>query len=510
MCVRVLFHTKAVTLEEALLNYFGYREFRDGQREIVTALIKGRDVLALLPTGGGKSICFQLPALLRPGVTIVISPLISLMYDQVQALVGKGIPACNITSAAPKIEREKLIKEILEGKYKIVYVSPERFASTIFQTSLKQIDISLIAVDEAHCLVEWGHDFRPPYREIGSIIADWDRRPPIAAFTATATPTTALEIISSLRLRDPYKNAADFARDNLHITVIRPSNTFFHALLFLRLLVRHNHQSGIVYVSTRKAARQFATLIQEFASIIDQYPRPVLIYHGGLTAQERQTAQDEFISQPRAVIVATNAFGMGVDKPNTRFVIHVQVPGTIEAYYQEIGRAGRDGAPAWCYFLYDYRSLTIQRSMISQSKQTDIRTEKFHTLLSYIFGAKCRMSTLVSYFSPEVDSNQIDCGKCDNCTQNTAMQSPIPHPLFQITSPLETKTIKRLVRKLRNFNNSSELSCTDAQLAYLAHARPIGIQNARQLPAIGDGWLKNWWPIVKPMLPGTHMIQLPE
>ncbi|MFZ1721769.1 MAG: ATP-dependent DNA helicase RecQ [Microgenomates group bacterium] len=499
-----------MTPEEALFKYFGYHQFRDGQREIVDALVSGRDVLALLPTGGGKSICFQLPALLLPGVTLVISPLISLMYDQVQALELKKIKACSVTSALSSQEKKSLMTNIEKNEYKIIYISPERFVSETFQKALKNLSISLIAIDEAHCMVEWGHDFRPPHLEIGKIIASWENRPPIGAFTATATPSTAVEIVKSLKLSDPFLNSADFARKNLHISIIRPESTFLHTLLFLRLLVRHGEQSGIVYTTTRKAAEQFARLISDFSKICDQYPKPVLIYHGGMTAEARQKAQDTFISQKSSVIVATNAFGMGVDKPNTSFVIHVQVPGTIEAYYQEIGRAGRDGKPAWCYFLYDPRSIRIQRSMIAQSTQSDIKFQKFYSMLAYISGSDCRMSHLVSYFSPTRSVPSAPCEICDNCVKKASLIEYVSHPLFQITSNPEIEMIQKIKKRLKNSAEFGFSTCTDVQLAFLAHARPICLNQAVKIPAIGTGWIKKWWPIFKPMLSNSRMIQLDD
>lgn len=336
---------------QALETHFGFREFRDGQEEIVTALVTGRDALVVMPTGGGKSLCFQLPALMRDGVTLVVSPLIALMKDQVDALERRGIPAGLINSSQTLPEQRDTLNRVRRGEMKLLYVAPERFRAEGFRTALDGITIALFAVDEAHCLSQWGHDFRPDYLRLGQALEELGR-PQVAAFTATATPAVRRDILETLKLRDPFVSITGFERPNLSLRVRRIEKRREKFELLSDVI--RQWKTGIVYCSTRKN-------VEEVAEYLQGKRLKVIAYHGGMTDELRKQAQEQFISRRADVVVATNAFGMGIDRPDVRFVVHYDVPGSIEAYYQEAGRAGRDGEQAVCELLFNYPDTETQR-----------------------------------------------------------------------------------------------------------------------------------------------------
>jgi ATP-dependent DNA helicase RecQ len=338
----------------ALETYFGHRKFLDGQSQIVAALVGGRDTMAILPTGGGKSLCYQLPAMIMDGVTLVVSPLIALMKDQVDALTRKGIPATVINSTLTPSEQQDRIRRMREGEFKLVYVAPERFRSRSFIDALRQVTIGLFAVDEAHCLSQWGHDFRPDYMRLGQVLQALDH-PQTAAFTATATPIVRDDILTTLGLRDPYVCISGFERPNLQLT-IRQIAKKKEKYERLRQIVR-KHKTGIVYCATRK-------MVEEVSETLHAWGSSTVAYHGGMDDAAREEAQNLFIKKKRDVAVATNAFGMGIDRADVRFVIHFQVPGSVEAYYQEAGRAGRDGEPSVCELLFNYADTRTQEFFI--------------------------------------------------------------------------------------------------------------------------------------------------
>lgn len=340
---------------EALERHFGFREFLSGQERVVSALVSGRDALVVMPTGGGKSLCYQLPALVMNGVTLVVSPLIALMKDQVDALERRGIAATVINSTLSPGEQQERIRRMADGDYKLVYVAPERFRSRSFMEALKQVPIALFAVDEAHCLSQWGHDFRPDYLRLASAVEELGH-PQTAAFTATATPTVRDDIQKTLALSDPFVSVSGFERPNLSLRVVQCEKK---AIKFTRMrAVINAHRTGIVYCATRRN-------VEEVAESIASWGVKVMAYHGGMSDDERESAQTSFIDGSFDVAVATNAFGMGIDRSDVRFVIHFEVPGSLEAYYQEAGRAGRDGEPAVCELLFNYADTRTQEFFIS-------------------------------------------------------------------------------------------------------------------------------------------------
>ncbi|MCB1229977.1 MAG: ATP-dependent DNA helicase RecQ [Verrucomicrobiae bacterium] len=338
----------------ALEKHFGFAEFKDGQSGVVSALLSGRDALVVMPTGGGKSLCYQLPALVMDGVTLVVSPLIALMKDQVDGLARKGIAATMINSTLSPSEQQDRIRQLREGAYKLVYVAPERFRHRGFTDALKAVEIALFAVDEAHCLSQWGHDFRPDYLRLKDAVAALGQ-PQTAAFTATATPEVRADILEHLSLRDPFVSVSGFERPNLALNI---SQVAGNREKYERLeAVVREHQTGIVYCATRKK-------VEEVADSLATSGIRVIAYHGGMDDRDREWAQNAFLDRSKDVVVATNAFGMGIDRSDVRFVIHFETPGSIEAYYQEAGRAGRDGEPSVCELLFNYADTRTQEFFI--------------------------------------------------------------------------------------------------------------------------------------------------
>ena len=339
-----------MTPKEVLEKYFGFREFLDAQEEVVNAILGGDDALVVMPTGGGKSLCYQLPALILEGVTVVVSPLIALMKDQVDALERRGISATVINSTLSADEQRTRIRRLAQGDFKLVYIAPERFRHRAFTEALGQATISLFAIDEAHCMSQWGHDFRPDYFRLGEALEKLGR-PQCAAFTATATPEVRRDILERLALREPREFVAGFARPNLRLAVQRVGGEA-EKYERLRALVKE-HRTGIVYCATRKR-------VEAVHATLASWKIKVNAYHGGLSDSEREFAQNQFITKQVDVTVATNAFGMGIDRSDIRFVAHFEVPGSVEAYYQEAGRAGRDGEPGVCELLFNYADTRVQ------------------------------------------------------------------------------------------------------------------------------------------------------
>ncbi|MBZ2174691.1 DNA helicase RecQ [Schnuerera sp. xch1] len=401
-------------VHKALKKYFGYDQFKKGQERLIKGTLNGKDVLGVMPTGGGKSLCYQLPAILMEGITIVISPLISLMKDQVDSLIEMGIPATYINSTLSQKELNIRLDNIKKYKYKIIYVAPERLNTYIFLNLARNIKISMVAIDEAHCISQWGHDFRPSYLEIPKFINSLDREPAVSAYTATATKVIVEEIKTLIGLKDPIVSVIGFDRPNLFYQVVKVNDRF----KYLRDYLDNNFQGkpGIIYCSTRKTVESLTKrLIEKGISAIG--------YHGGMDADTRQKNQDNFIHNRVQVIVATNAFGLGIDKPDVRFVIHYNMPQNMEAYYQEAGRAGRDGQPSECILFYSPGDIVKQKLLIQKStyssKREKMLYENLQYLIDYCNTNDCLRNSILSYFGEEIQDNR--CNNCGNCLSESEM-----------------------------------------------------------------------------------------
>ena len=389
---------------EVLREYFGYDEFREGQAEIIEALVSGKDAFGVMPTGSGKSLCYQVPAMMFPGVTLVITPLISLMRDQVLALCAHGISAAFINSSLTEAQLGRAVANARAGQYKIIYIAPERL-NGIFSLA-QSLCVSLVAVDEAHCVSQWGQDFRPSYMEIPKFVRALPVRPVMAAFTATATPRVREDIVVNLALNSPLVKITGFDRPNLYFEVQSPKDKYFQLLGCLK-----QDESGIVYCSTRKEAESVASRLRA-----DGYS--AARYHAGLSDGERSGAQDDFLYDRGKIIVATNAFGMGIDKSNVRFVVHYNMPQNLESYYQEAGRAGRDGLPADCILFYARKDINTALYLINQSanpEEIDRNKRLLNQMERYCESDGCLRRYMLNYFGEESDG---DCGNCGNCTGN--------------------------------------------------------------------------------------------
>ena len=401
-------------LQNILKTYFGYDEFRNGQDKLIESIIEGRDALGIMPTGGGKSICYQLPAIALDGITIVISPLISLMKDQVDSLNELGINAAFINSTLDNGEFLQILEGIRGNSYKIVYVAPERLNTDSFINLVKDISISLVAVDEAHCISQWGHDFRPSYLEIPRFINSLKQRPAVAAFTATATKEIIKEIKRLIGLRNPIEVTTGFDRPNLYYQVLKVSNKSKFLIEYLN--ENFKTESGIVYCATRKS-------VESLVKILNDKGFSAVGYHGGMNSEERQNNQDEFILGNKRLIVATNAFGMGIDKPDVRFVIHYNMPKNMEAYYQEAGRAGRDGEKSDCILLYSASDIVKQKLMIQSDdidpKRQEMLYKNLQYLVNYCNTNDCLRNQILNYF--DEDSASDKCKNCSNCIDSSEM-----------------------------------------------------------------------------------------
>jgi len=394
--------------EAVLKEYFGYDSFRTGQAEVVNSLLSGHDVLAIMPTGAGKSICFQVPALMMPHGVVVVSPLISLMKDQVESLIRQGIAASYVNSTVPFGESIERLRDLYRGKIKILYLAPEKLEPSYFTDCLRQVPLSMVVVDEAHCVSQWGHDFRPSYGKIRTFVDLLPHKPVMAAFTATATPLVEKDIKENLGLvhADIYRTGLD--RPNLSFRVLRGLGREEKEQLLLRYVKTHKQESGVIYCATRKAVDSVYTLLRTHKIQAG--------YHAGLSEQERKQAQDDFSFDRLQVMVATNAFGMGIDKSNVRYVIHYQMPKSLEAYYQEAGRAGRDGARAECILLYSARDAGIQKYLLAQSdlpaEQLDIEYRRLNQMINYCSTSACLRNTILTYFG---ETPEDTCGHCSSC-----------------------------------------------------------------------------------------------
>ncbi len=399
---------------EGLKKYFGYTEFRTGQKSLIDHILTGRDVLGIMPTGGGKSLCYQLPAIMMSGVTLVISPLISLMKDQVDGLNEMGIGAVFINSSLEQSEISERIAQVRRGTVKLLYVAPERLNSEWFIGLVQSIGVSFIAVDEAHCISQWGHDFRPSYQEIPTFIRRLKVRPVIAAFTATATLRVVEEIKRALELVNPYALTTGFDRPNLSYRVATPPNKYGYLQEYLA--GNHGEASGVIYCATRKTVEGLTKKLR-----MDGFNAEG--YHGGMDTDVRKRVQENFMLDTTRIIVATNAFGMGIDKPDVRFVVHYNMPGNMEAYYQEAGRAGRDGEPGDCILMYSPSDIINQKLIIDNDSVDSARKgllfENLQILINYCHTQKCLRKTIMEYFGET--GTDDSCGNCGNCNDSGDM-----------------------------------------------------------------------------------------
>lgn len=392
---------------QLLQTYFGYTSFRPAQEAPVNSLLKNEDVVAIMPTGAGKSICFQIPALCKSGLTVVFSPLISLMKDQVDGLVDQNIPAALINSTLTQTEFNKTMYDVRSGNIKLLYIAPERLGSNFFCNVLRSMPISQVIVDEAHCISQWGHDFRPSYRLIGDWLASLPKRPVVGAFTATATKAVENDIKTLLGLDHANVYVTGFDRPNLSFSVVRTPKRMDYVVDYVR---RHGHENGIIYCSTRKdVERVYDNLTR--AGIQTGY------YHAGLSDEMRKDMQNKYAFDQLQVMVATNAFGMGIDKSNVRYVLHYQMPRNMESYYQEAGRAGRDGAPAECILLYSGQDVRVHKYLIEQGhlepQREQVELRKLQSMIDYCFCSTCLRKYMLAYFGEIVP--WLECSNCSSC-----------------------------------------------------------------------------------------------
>jgi ATP-dependent DNA helicase RecQ len=454
-------------LRVALKRHFGFESFRPLQEEIVRDALAGKDVFALLPTGGGKSLCFQLPALMRPGLTVVVSPLISLMKDQVDALQASGIAATFLNSALVSGEARTRLRGLHQRQFSLLYVAPERLMLDGFLEDLKSWNVSLIAVDEAHCISEWGHDFRPEYRQLANLREHFPATP-VMALTATATERVRGDIVKHLQLREPSCYVASFNRPNLTYRVVPKSKPFDQVLQFAR---GRPNESGIVYCASRKSADSVAERLG--ASGISARP-----YHAGLTSEERAKNQESFLRDETRVIAATIAFGMGINKSNVRFVIHYDLPKNIEGYYQETGRAGRDGLPSECLLLFSSGDVVKQTAFIEEKpspQEQKIAREQLQKMVHFAECSTCRRVALLRYFDEEWPAGS--CGGCDNCLE--------PRDTFDGT--IAAQKFLSCVLRIRQKNGFGFGLGHIADVLIGADTEPVRKWNHEQLSTFGVG-----------------------
>ncbi|MBQ8554246.1 MAG: RecQ family ATP-dependent DNA helicase [Clostridia bacterium] len=491
-----------------LKRYFGHDGFRPGQEAMVDALLSGRDALGVMPTGAGKSMCYQVPALMLEGITLVISPLISLMADQVAALKAAGVPAAYLNSSLTMRQMDIALQRARQGAYKIIYVAPERLETSSFLEFARSVSISLIAVDEAHCVSQWGQDFRPVYLRIADFVDQLPRRPVMGAFTATATERVRQDIVRLLRLVNPSAVTTGFDRPNLYFEVMRPKN---RSATLIRLLEKRHGQAGIVYCATRKA-------VEEVCDKLTMAGVSAGRYHAGLPDEERRQSQEDFQYDRVQVMVATNAFGMGIDKSNVRFVIHYNMPRSMEAYYQEAGRAGRDGEAAECILLYNGSDIYTAKWMIdnaapneslSAAEQQNVRRldmNRLQSMIDYCTREHCLRAYILHYFG---EHSAEDCGACSHCTggryheaaEVTRIRKPrvqeadlSERPLTKAPRKIDAPTGGALFEQLRGVRMALSklhrvppyIICTDATLASMARLMPQTREGMLSVSGMGE------------------------
>lgn len=463
-------------LEEAqavLCKYYGYKGFKPIQQKAIASILNGEDTFVVMPTGGGKSLCYQVPALMLDGLTLVISPLISLMKDQVDQLVRLGICAACMNSMLDGEQYQQLRRQIQAGQIQILYIAPERLRSGDFLSLLRRQKISLVAVDEAHCVSQWGHDFRPSYHEISRFIRSLPVRPVVAAFTATATAETRSDIIQQLELIRPNIYRASFNRANLILAVERDGKRKEALLQFVET---HKGQSGIIYCNTRKEVDKVWDMLRR-AGI------PVLRYHGGMEDWERNENQEKFLQEQIDLIVATNAFGMGINKADVRYVVHYNLPKNIESYYQEIGRAGRDGLPSLCVLFFSYADVHVNRYLLEQSGKSEdrlaIELEKLDAMVQYATTKRCLRQQILQYFGEKAAEH---CQGCSNCCEVSLGKPKIQQMEEELLNALRST---RLLAAIEEGVPSYEI-LSDELLQELAQKQPVSILALKQVAGLED------------------------
>ena len=458
---------------EILQKYFGYSQFRGAQEALIDAQAAGRDAFGVMPTGGGKSLCFQIPALMLPGITLVISPLICLMQDQVLALKTAGIPAAYLNSSLTLEQLRAVYRNLRRGQYKIIYVAPERLTGEGFTALCRELPISLVAVDEAHCISQWGPDFRPSYLKIPEFLEQLPRRPVVSAYTATATPAVRQDILQNLRLQNPLVMVTGFDRPNLRFEVRKPDSKRGELLTLLAL---RKGKSGIVYCSTRKEVEAVCVFLQEKKFAATRY-------HAGLSDEERKQNQEDFLYDRKTVMVATNAFGMGIDKSNVSFVIHYNMPQNMEGYYQEAGRAGRDGEKAECILLFGKRDIgtanffiqkTYEESELPQEEkelQRQRDQERLDRMVAYCSTPGCLRQYILGYFGQPLDR---PCGNCSGCTGIVSAKKAKGKSKEKAVSPVPQKTGKIATRDITR-EAQMVLSCIRRVESALGHKSTVSM-----------------------------------
>ncbi len=487
---------------QVLRHYFGHEAFRSGQETMADALLSGRDALGVMPTGAGKSICYQVPALMLPGITLVISPLISLMADQVAALKAAGVPAAYLNSTLTARQMEIAIDRAYQGMYKIIYVAPERLETASFLRFARNVEISLVAVDEAHCVSQWGQDFRPVYLRIADFVDQLPKRPVMGAFTATATERVKQDIVHHLRLRNPAGVTTGFDRPNLYFEVVRLKK---RDPALMQVLAGRQGQSGIVYCATRKS-------VEEVCDRLNAAGFSASRYHAGLTDEERRENQEDFQYDRVQIMVATNAFGMGIDKSNVRFVIHYNMPKSMEAYYQEAGRAGRDGEPSECILLFSKQDIVTAKWLIDHSppnealsamEQAQVRRldhQRLQSMIDYCTRDTCLRAYILRYFGEQDAAPCGDCGHCTGGRYSETAQAPTapraprqrkaeaPVPVGKIAGAGDLFERLRDVRLTlaKAVGVAPYIICSDATLNSMCRIRPRTAQGMLSVSGMGE------------------------
>ena len=478
-----------------LKKVFGYDGFRPGQAEIVDAALAGRDVLAVMPTGAGKSVCYQVPALLLPGVTLVVSPLISLMQDQVRALVAAGVAAAYLNSSLTANQQALMLRRAREGRYKIIYVAPERLMTQGFLRFAQEQPVSMVTVDEAHCISQWGHDFRPSYRQIRAFTGQLPARPVVTAFTATATARVRQDIEEQLGLQEPFRLTAGFDRPNLRLETRRLTESEKPRAL-VEFLLEQGEAPGIVYCSTVRQVEETAAMLQGLGI-------RAAAYHGQMDAARRRQNQEDFLFDRVQVMVATNAFGMGIDKPNVRMVVHYNMPRDLESYYQEAGRAGRDGAPARCVLLYAASDVGLARFFIEKEEEdgplppeqrhaaAEAARARLEQMTCYATTRRCLRGELLRYFGEQAP---VRCGNCSNCLspwgEGTRRKVQVKAASRAI-APGDEQLLAALYELRRELSRKEKLPAfmvlSDAAAREVCARRPRTMDELLAIEGIGEG-----------------------